>query len=163
MNQEIIRVKTEEKDGYNAIVIWWMIKEKEGVKKYRYVREFKVDSLENYKAWDEVSFDIIKDLEQVRVKGTTKWKWYQWVIKRFGFAGLSATHGNKYTRHPWSIGNRKPRRVNKNHPLPWHMWNLNITVKNVKIIAGHEVNGENILVVNWSLPGWRNSLIKVYL
>lgn len=163
LDQKIIRIKTEEKDWYSAIIIWAGMKEKDWKTTYKYIKEFKVNSVEWYNVNDNVSFEILKELKEVKIKATTKGKWFQWVVKRFGFAWLSATHGNKYKRHPWGIGNRKPRRVNKNHPLPWHMWNKNITLKNVKVIAGHVVNNENIVVVKWSVPGSRNSLVRIYM
>jgi ribosomal protein L3 len=46
LDQEIIRLKTEEKDGYNAVVIGAVKKEKDGKVSYRYIKEFKVDTLE---------------------------------------------------------------------------------------------------------------------
>jgi large subunit ribosomal protein L3 len=112
---------------------------------------------------DKITLDVLKDIEIVTLKGITKGKGFQWVVKRFGFAGGPASHGSKFHRHPWSIGNRKPRRVNKNHPLPGHMWAQNITLKNVKIIATHKLDDDNIVVVKWSVPWSRNSLIRVYL
>jgi ribosomal protein L3 len=45
-DQEIVRIKTEEKDGYNAVVIGAGKKEKDGKVEYRYMKEFKVDSVE---------------------------------------------------------------------------------------------------------------------
>ena len=161
LDQEIIRLKTEEKDGYNAIVVGAWKKEKDGKIDYRYVREFKVDSLENYKVGDKISMEQLNNIDKVTIKATTKGKGFQWVVKRFGFAGWPASHGSKFHRHPWGIGNRKPRRVNKNHPLPGHMWDKSITLKNVKIVNTHKVGDEELIVVKGSVPGARNSLIKV--
>lgn len=163
LDQEIIRIKTEEKDWYNAIVLWALKKEKDNSVSYRYIREFKVDSIDWYNVWDVISFDILKDIKTLTLKATTKWRWYQWVVKRFGFGWGRATHGSKFHRHPWGIGNRKPRRVNKNHPLPGHMGTQNVTVKNVNIIDTHTIENENIIVVKWSVPGSRNWLIRMYL
>jgi len=163
LEQEIIRLKTIEKDWYNAIVVWANKKEKNWKIMYKYVKEFKVDSLDGYNVGDKITLDVLKDIEIVTLKGITKGKGFQWVVKRFGFAGGPASHGSKFHRHPWSIGNRKPRRVNKNHPLPGHMWAQNITLKNVKIIATHKLDDDNIVVVKWSVPWSRNSLIRVYL
>jgi len=163
LEQEILRIKTEEKDGYNAIVIGAWKKEKDGKVAYRYIKEFKVDSVEWYNVGDKISMDQLNSIEKVTIKTITKGKGYQWVVKRFGFAGGRATHGSKFHRHPWGIGNRKPRRVNKNHPLPGHMWNESITLKNVKIINTHKIWDDEIIVVKGSVPGARNSLIRMYM
>jgi len=163
LEQEVIRLKTEEKDGYNAVVIGACKKEKDGKVSYRYVKEFKVDSLEWYNVWEKVSMEQLNNIEKVTIKTTTKGKGFAWVVKRFGFAGWPASHGSKFHRHPWGIGNRKPRRVNKNHPLPGHMGNVSVTVKNVKILGTHKVSEDEIIVVKGSVPGARNSLIRMYM
>jgi len=163
LDQEIIRLKTEEKDGYNAVVIGAVKKEKDGKISYRYIKEFKVDTLEWYNVGDKISMEQLNNIDKVTIKTTTKGKGFQWVVKRFGFAGWPASHGSKFHRHPWGIGNRKPRRVNKNHPLPGHMWDKSITLKNVKIINTHKIWDDEIVVVKGSVPGARNSLIRMYM
>jgi len=163
LDQEIIRLKTTEKDWYNAIVVWAEKQEKDGKTEYKYVKEFKVDNVDSYKVGDKITLEILNEIANIALKGRTKGKGFQWVVKRFGFAGGPASHGSKFHRHPWGIGNRKPRRVNKNHPLPGHMGDENMTLKNVKVIATHNIDGENIVVVKGSVPGSRNSLLKAYL
>ena len=163
LDQEIIRLKTTEKDGYNAIVVGAGKTEKDWNVEYRYIKEFKVDNVDNYNVGDKITMDVLSDVALVTLKGKTKGKGFQWVVKRFGFAGGPATHGSKFHRHPWGIGNRKPRRVNKNHPLPGHMGDENMTLKNVSIVATHNIDGEDIVVVKGSVPGSRNSLLRAYL
>ncbi len=160
-DQEVVRIKTQENDGYNAVVVWAVKKEKKWKTTYKYVREFKVENVDEYKVWDKVSMN--DDIDNITVKSTTKWKGFQWVMKRFWFGWWRATHGSKFHRGPWSIGNMKPNRVNKNHPLPWHMWHRNVTVKNINVVATHSLpDGDNVLVVKWSIPWSRNSLLRIY-
>jgi len=163
LEQEIIRLKTTEKDWYNAIVVGAGKKEKDWNVEYKYVKEFKVDNLDNYKVGDKITLDMLSDISEITIKAKTKGKGFQWVVKRFGFAGGPASHGSKFHRHPWGIGNRKPRRVNKNHPLPGHMGDRNVTLKNVKIVATHTVDNEDIVVVKWSVLWSRNSLLRAYI
>ncbi len=163
LDQEIVRLKTVEKDWYNAIVIGANKVEKDWKVSYLYTKEFKVDNISDYKVWDKIVTDIINDIKSITIKWVTKGKWFQWVVKRFWFAGWPAAHGSKFHRHPWGIGNRKPRRVNKNHPLPWHMGNENVTLKNVSVIATHNIDWENIVVVKGSVPWSRNSLLRAYI
>ncbi len=163
LEQEIIRLKTTDKDWYNAIVVGAGKTEKDGKVEYRYIKEFKVDNIDEYKVGDKITMEILKDIAQITLKWKTKGKGFQWVVKRFGFAGGPASHGSKFHRHPWGIGNRKPRRVNKNHPLPGHMGDENMTLKNVKVVATHNIDWEDIVVVKGSVPWARNSLLRAYI
>jgi len=43
------------------------------------------------------------------------------------------------------------------------MWSKSITLKNVKIVATHTIWDDNIIVVKGSVPGARNSLIRMYM
>ena len=157
--QQIIRFKTVEKDGYLAVLI--------GVKNQKWeiesIKEFKIneDFLEKYKVWDQLTVDMLENIETVKISSVSKWKWFQWVVKRFWFWGWPATHGSKFHRLPGSIWNRKPRRVNKNHPLPGHMWNKKVTLKNVKIVKIYK--DINVVAFKGSIPGARNQLVNVYL
>jgi ribosomal protein L3 len=43
------------------------------------------------------------------------------------------------------------------------MGDENMTLKNVSIVATHNIDGEDIVVVKGSVPGSRNSLLRAYL
>lgn len=165
--QEIVRYKSDENDGYVAAVLWLNKKTIERKEKkittYSKMKEFKVDQsfIDSYKEWDQLTIDMLKDIDSVNVTSISKWKWFQWVMKRFNFKGGPATHGSKFHRLPGSIGNRKPRRVNKNHPLPGHMGTDKITLKNIKVLDVYDDMW--IVVLKWSIPGSKNQLVNVYL
>lgn len=167
--QEIIWFRTVDKDGYSAVILWADKKElnkDKGIKvKYGMVCEFEIDesfvaSNEIWKVLDAVALDQI---QQFAITWTSKWKGFQWVVRRFHFAGWPETHGSKFHRRPGSIWNRKPRRVNKWKKLPWHMWLETVTLKNVKIIDKLNVNSDQIVAVKWSIPGAYNSYVKAVL
>lgn len=67
------------------------------------------------------------------VTGTTRGKGFAGVMKRWGFAGQPASHGNtKSHRRPGSIGGRTdPGKVWKGKKMPGHMGAETKTVKNV--------------------------------
>jgi large subunit ribosomal protein L3 len=44
---------------------------------YKYVKEFKVDSLDGYNVGDKITLDVLKDIEIVTLKGITKGKGFQ--------------------------------------------------------------------------------------
>ena len=165
--QEVVRHKIVDKDWYNALVVGAEKKELDKEKgqkiKYKYMTEFKVDEdlLNKYQVGTLLNFDMLEGVDKVTLIGRSKWKGFQWVVRRFGFAGWPATHGSQFHRHPGGIGNRKPRRVNKWHPLPGHMWNERITIKNVPIIDKFDIDWELLLAVKGSVPWYYNSFVKL--
>ncbi len=167
--QEVVRQKNKEKDWYDAIVVWSGKKVLDKVKwikeKFAYMTEFKIDQsfAETYKQWTQLNLSTLEWIEVVTIRWISKGKWFQWVVKRHNFAGWPETHGSKFHRLPWSIGNRKPRRVNKWHPLPGRMWSDLITLKNIKILQKFEFDWEQLIAVKWSLPGAYNGYLKIEL
>lgn len=165
--QEIVRYKSDEKDGYVAAILWLNKKTIERKDKkittYSKTKEFAVDQsfIDSHKEWDFLNIDLLKNVDSVNISSISKGKWFQWVMKRYNFKGGPATHGSKFHRLPGSIGNRKPRRVNKNHPLPGHMGTDKITLKNIKVLDVYDDMW--IVVLKWSIPGSRNQLVNVYL
>ncbi len=160
--QEVVRTKRAEKDGYNAIVIWTGKKELDkdkGIKtKYVYQREFRVDILD---VAEEFVDNFLKDLKEVKLRGVSKGKGFQGVVKRFGFGGGPDTHGSKFHREIGSTGQRKPRRTAKWYPMPGRMWGEKITLASVKVVSVIEKDGKKLILVKWSVPGAYNSIIEL--
>jgi large subunit ribosomal protein L3 len=164
--QKVLRYKTTDKDGYQAVVIGvneTETKKEKGQKlAYDTVVEFKVD--ENFQTSHEAGSDLdlsfLEGIETVSVKGVSKGKGYQGVMKRFHLQGGPKTHGSKFHRHVGSMGNRKPRRTMKNHPHAGHMGDELITLKKISILDRLNKENEQLLVVKGSLPGARNSQLK---
>ena len=166
--QEVLRFKTEDKDWYSAVVIWVNKKEIEKAKwqkvTYSVTTEFKNidDSFSNsYKAWTRLDMSLLEGVEEINLVGTSKGKGFQWVMKRFHASWWPKTHGSKFHRQVWSLWNRKPRRVQKWHPHAWHMWGEQVTLKNIRIIDRVQQDGEQLLLLKWSITGSYNSFIKV--
>ena len=164
--QKIVRYKTVEKDGYQAAVIGVdevETKKEKGQKlAYDMQAEFDVDDayVSSHEAGSVLDLSSMDGVKTVEVKWTSKWKWYQWAMKRFHLQWGPETHGSKFHRHVWSMWNRKPRRTMKNHPHAGHMWDETITLKHVQIIDSMKRDNEQILLVKWSLPGARNGKLK---
>ena len=164
--QKIVRYKTVEKDGYQAAVVG--VEEVETKKEkgqklaYDMQTEFDVDDayVAAHEAGSLLDLSSMDGVQTVEVKWTSKWKGYQGAMKRFHLQGGPETHGSKFHRHIWSMGNRKPRRTMKNHPHAGHMWDELITLKHVQIIDSIKRDNEQLLVVKWSLPGSRNGKLK---
>lgn len=164
--QKILRYKTAEQDGYQAVVIG--VGEKETKKEkgnklaYDVVTEFKVDDTfqSAHEAGKVLDTAFIEGIETFEVKGVSKGKGYQGAMKRFHVSGGPKTHGSKFHRHVGSMGNRKPRRTMKNHPHAGHMGDEAITLKKIKLLDTIQRDNEQLLVVKGSLPGARNSKLK---
>ena len=167
----VVAIKTKETDGYNALVIWILKDGKEGklaegrkalsFNEFSKIKEILLsdDEVSKYNVWDVVDLTALEWVEKVEITGYSKWKWFAWAMKRHNFSWGRATHGSKFHRALWSIGNRKPRRTHKGKKMHGHMWNDKVTLKKVSV----EIINKDLSVV-WlrgSVPGARNSLIVV--
>lgn len=158
---EVVQVKTQEADGYPAIVLGFdAYKNASKNKKFKAVREFRVDKPEDYKKGQKVSVEIFNGVPTVTVTAVSKGKGYQGVIKRFHFAGGPETHGSTFHREPGSIGCRaKPGRVNKGKRLPGHMGAELVTLKNRPVIS--ITADKNVLGIKGAVPGANNSYVYI--
>lgn len=118
----VVQVKGA-RDGYQAVQIGFGYKKNiskplaghlKGLANFRYLREFNIgDSagLTRGQVWDVTSF---KAGDILTVRGVSKGKGFQGVVKRHGFHGHPSTHGHKdQERMPGSIGATEPQRVFK--------------------------------------------------
>uniref|UniRef100_A0A3B4BLG4 Large ribosomal subunit protein uL3m n=1 Tax=Periophthalmus magnuspinnatus TaxID=409849 RepID=A0A3B4BLG4_9GOBI len=99
--------------------------------------------------------------QYVDVTAKTIGKGFQGVMKRWGFKGQPATHGQTKThRRPGASGpGGDPARVWKGKKMPGKMGNIIRTAHGLKI---WRVNTKyNVLYVNGSVPGHRNCLVKI--
>jgi len=167
--QEVLRFKTQEKDGYDAVVVGVNKKELKKDKwmkiKYSMVTEFKnIDEtfLNEYKSWTNIDINLLEGIEMVSVRWESKGKWFQWVMKRFHAKWGPKTHWSKFHRQIGSLWNRKPRRVQKWHPHAGRMWWEMTTLKNIKIIDKITQDNEQLLLLKGSIPGSYNAYIKIF-
>jgi len=147
---KITQIKTENKDGYEAIQVGYEDK---------WLTEIKgKDS--DCKIGDEIKVDVFKEGDKVIVIGKSKGKGFQGVVKRYGFRGSPASHGTKdRLRAPGSIGSTGLHRVVKGKKMGGRMGQDQLTLKKIEII---KVDTEkNLLYLKGAIPGRRDSLIKV--
>ena len=80
--------------------------------------------------------------------------------KRHNFSRGPMTHGSKNHRLPGSIGaGSTPGRVYPGKKMAGRMGGQNVTLKNTEILYVN--TEENILVVKGSVPGKKNTLLKI--
>lgn len=169
----VSQVKTEETDGYNSIQLGFgAIKEskvnkperghftKANIAPARYLREFRVDSIEDVKVGNELKADIFMAGDKIDIQGTSKGKGFQGVIKRHGQHRGPMGHGSMYHRRPGSMGSTStPGRVFKGKKLPGHMGAETVTIQNLEVIKVDL--DKNIILVKGSVPGAKGSILKI--
>lgn len=167
--QEVVRYKTQEKDGYEAAVLAGGKKELQKEKgqkiSYAWMKEFPASDAfkEKFAAGSAVDASFLEGVEKVDITGISKGKGYQGAIKRFNLAGGPKTHGSKFHRHVGSLGNRKPRRVQKGHPHAGHMGTDTVTLHNRPVADVITIGEDKFIAVKGSVPGAYNSLLAVYV
>lgn len=165
--QEIVRFKTQEKDGYVSAVVGVQkkeLKKDKGQKiAYKKVQEYRVEDsfVTSHEAGSLLDLALLDGVSEVDVTGTAKGKGFQGMVKKFHIKGGWATHGHKFTRTGWSKGNRKPRRTLKGHPHAGHMGTQRITLKNIPVVDKITKDNETLVVLKGSLPGAYNSLLTL--
>jgi len=171
----VTQVKTADKDGYSAVQIGFGEKkhinkpeaghikkvrsQKSEVGNLKWLREFRVDKPE-YEVGAEIKADVFKEGDEVKVIGTSKGKGFQGVVKRHGFKGGPASHGQKdRLRAPGSIGATFPEHVIKGMRMAGRMGADRVTVEGLKIA---KVDAEeNIIAIKGAVPGNRGALLEI--
>ena len=127
----------------------------------RYLREFRVKSVENLKEGDQLKVDVFEVGDQVDITGVSKGKGFAGGIKRHGFHRGPKTHGQSdRERAPGSAGaGSTPGRVFKGKRMPGHMGSARVTSQNIRVEL---VDPErNLLGVRGSVPGGRGSVVMI--
>jgi len=170
---QISQVKTQETDGYTAIQVAYFEEKlnrvtkpqlghlkKSGNKGFRYFGEFPIKEVYSYKIGQQVTVDNFTVGQPVTVKGRSIGKGFAGNQKRHNFSRGPMTHGSKNHRLPGSIGaGSTPGRVYPGKKMAGHLGNKTTTIKSSKVLFISE--SENILVLKGSLPGKRDSIIKI--
>lgn len=166
----IIHVKTLDSDGYDAAQVGFVETEekklakplagvfkKAGVKPYRILKEFPMSGL---KVGEFVTVEKFAKGDKISVKGISKGKGFQGVMKRHHYAGGPGSHGSMFNRAPGSIGASSfPSRVWKNQGMPGHMGSEKVTTKGLEIV---EVRiDQNLLLIKGSVPGSKGSFLEI--
>lgn len=159
----VVQLKGKSRDGYDGVQVGFgEVPErklnkpslghlrKAGSRNWRHLREFAVTGEVEVGAL--VSVEMFSKGDSVNVRGVSKGKGFQGVIKRHNYAGGPASHGSMFHRAPGSVGQASyPSRVFKNKALPGQMGNKYITVKGLRVVGVR--SEENVLLVSGSIPG----------
>jgi len=170
----VIDIITKDKRGYDAIQVGFgKIKpskltksmkgfySKKSTEPKKYLKEYRVENISNYKEGNEIGLEIFKDVRFVDVTSKTIGKGFAGVMKKYNFSGLGASHGVSVShRSGGSTGQRQdPGKVFKGKKMSGHMGVKQATKQNLKLIDIDEEN--NLLVIKGSIPGKKNSIVYI--
>jgi len=169
----VVQVKTEEKEGYNAVQIGFgPARErrvtqplrghfsKAGVQTMHVLKEVRVDDPDEYQLGQTLTVGVFESVAKVDVTGVSKGRGFTGVMKRWGFHGQPASHGSKTHRAAGSIGMAAtPSRVLKGMKMAGHHGNARRTARNLKVMAVDTERG--LLLVKGAVPGPKNSYVFV--
>jgi large subunit ribosomal protein L3 len=170
----IVQLKTQEKDGYQAVQLGFGKQKESRINKPRrghfakagidsafVLREFRVQSLDDVSVGSVVDASVFSEGELVDVTGTSKGRGFTGVVKRWKFAGGKKSHGGEQDlRRPGSIGaSATPSRVFKGKRMPGRYGAKRHTTQNLPVIQADPER--NLLVVKGAVPGPPNGLLLI--
>ena len=168
----VLDVISKESRGYNAVKVgFFKLKNskltkqmkgyfaKKNTEPKRILKEFRVDSNEQFKEGNELGLEIFKDKKFLDVRSKTIGKGFAGVMKRWNFGGLRASHGVSVShRSHGSTGQRQdPGKVFKGKKMAGHMGDKLRTMLNLEIVKSDLEN--NLLYLKGSIPGSKNSTV----
>ena len=171
---QVVAVRTEEKNGYNAVQLGVgkakvknVSKAQRGhfakakVEPKKKLAEFRVSKDGLLEVGAELSATHFVPGQFVDVSGTTIGKGFAGAMKRWNFSGLRATHGVSVShRSHGSTGQRQdPGRTFKGKKMAGHLGAERVTTQNLKVVQADAEQG--LLYVQGAVPGHEGSFVLV--
>ena len=168
----VLDIITKEKRGYNAVKVgFFKLKNskltkqmkgyfaKKNTEPKKILKEFRVESSDQFKEGNELGLEIFKDKKFLDVRSKTIGKGFAGVMKRWNFGGLRASHGVSVShRSHGSTGQRQdPGKVFKGKKMAGHMGDKLRTMLNLEVVKSDLEN--NLLYLKGSIPGSKNSTV----
>src|SRR5262245_2075074 len=186
-NVQVVAVRTEEKNGYNAVQLgigkgkvkakkkkngnrmkgrgmsdaMRVYFDKQGVPPKRKLVEFRVSKDALLPVGAEIAATHFLAGQFVDVTGITIGKGFAGAMKRHNFGGLEASHGVSIShRSHGSTGNRQdPGRTFKNKKMAGHMGQVLVTTQNVEVVKTDVERG--LIMVKGAVPGAKGSWVMI--
>jgi len=170
----VIQKKVADKDGYDAVQLGFEdIAEKKlskpeaghlkkaGTDLKKILREFKLDDAASMNVGDVVKASTFEVGDYVDISGVTKGKGYAGVVKRWGQAVQTHTHGvGPVHRSVGSMGaNTDPSRVMPGKKMPGHLGSEAVTIQNLEVVKVDE--SLNMIAVRGAIPGPKGGIVSV--
>jgi large subunit ribosomal protein L3 len=173
-NCQVVGVRTEEKDGYDAVQLGAfkakpsrVTKPQRGhfakakVEPKRRMVEFRVSNDALLEVGQELSAAHFVAGQRVDVTGTSIGKGFAGAMKRHNFGGLRASHGVSVSHrsHGSTGNNQDPGRVFKGKKMAGHMGDRRVTTQNLQIVSVDEDRG--LILVRGAVPGAEGGWVMV--
>ena len=174
----VLGKRTEEKDGYTALILGFGEKRGKLVRKpqaawfaklgqekaSRHVKEFRLpaDALAKFELGQVIKpSDIFAVGQLVDVAGPTRGRGFTGVMFRWNFKGQPNTHGtHEYRRHGGAIGtNMTPGRTLPNLKMPGQYGNERVTIQNQKVVR--VMDDEQLVLIEGAIPGAKQGIVTV--
>ncbi len=170
----VVQKKTEEKEGYNCVVVAFQeqkenrvnkaqlgVYKKANVPAHRILRELKLDNAREFEIGKDITCDIFEENDKVDVTGLTRGRGFTGVIQRWNQHRLKMTHGVSLVhREVGSMSaNSTPSRVFKNKHMPGQYGHEQVTIQNLEIVKVD--TARNILLIKGCLPGPRGTIVTI--
>ncbi len=170
----IVGIRTEEKDGYSAVILGTgekkekrtpkpllKIFEKAGLKPLRVLKEFPLKEGEQPEVGKEVKVEeVFQPGDLVDVAGKSKGRGFTSAMKRWDFGGFRKSHGSRYHRAVGSVGAAtEPSRVFKGKRMAGHYGNERVSVLGLEVVD--IIPEKSVILVKGSVPGATKSYIEL--
>jgi large subunit ribosomal protein L3 len=171
----VTQVKTIDRDGYSAVQLGFGDKKEKHATKAEIGHFKKVNTAPKRKVAEFIGYadgqvkegevltaEIFRPDNWVDVRGWSKGKGFQGVVKRHGFSGVGGTtHGqHNRGRAPGSLGASSfPSRVLPGMRMAGHTGNRKVTSISMRIMK--LMPEENILIVKGSVPGPKGGYVII--
>jgi len=169
----VVAVRSPDIDGYEAVQLAYELVAERKLSKaerghlakhgvegaYRHLVEFRghfADAVQG----ENVTVEIFRPGDKVKVAGTSIGKGFQGTIKRHRFHRGPKTHGSHNIRKPGSIGaSATPSRVFKGMKMAGQMGARRVTQVGLTV---HAVDAErNLLLIKGAVPGPKNGVVEI--
>jgi large subunit ribosomal protein L3 len=173
-NCQVVAVRTDEKDGYNALQLGVGTAKTKNVTKAqrghfakakvepkRRLVEFRVSEDNLIGVGEEITADHYFEGQFVDIAGTSIGKGFAGAMKRHNFGGLRATHGVSISHrsHGSTGGRQDPGKVFKGKKMAGHMGNVQVTTQNLEVVQTDKDRG--LILVRGAVPGNKGNWVLV--
>lgn len=172
---KIVRVRTQEKDGYTAVALGFGdVKEsklnkpdmgnfkKLGVTPVKHIKECRLADVTGFEVGQVIDLgSVFKPGDYVDVQGRIKGRGFAGAMKRHGFAGQPASHGaSDRERAPGGLASRRSLgKVLSGQRMAGHYGFTTTTVSKIEVAKVDTAN--NLIFLKGSVPGAKGTIVSV--
>lgn len=163
LENEIVQLKSEKKEGYSAITLGVDPYNKPSKnKKYKFVKELRVDDSAVYTLGQKLNLKDLGECSEVSVTAVSKGKGFQGPVKRWNRRVARKSHGTKYIRHGSTMSSAITGRSKPGIKMAGRMGGDTVTLKKREVVS--LLPAKNICAIKGPIPGPNDSLviIRVY-